>query len=68
MMDKFLQKKVRIEFTDGQVLTGRLISYTTSEDNDDEGDYYTLRADNGQLEGQHIEINPDEVKKVSELS
>ena len=65
--DDYLGKHVRVTFVDGQILTGIMNDYTTSADNDDEGELFGIRPESGSLKGQPVEFPPDEVSKIEVL-
>ena len=51
---EYLGQTVRVTFKDGQILSGKIVDYTSSADNDDEGEYLTIRPQSGKLKGQPI--------------
>lgn len=50
-----------VTFTDGQVLVGRIIDYTSSWDNDDNGAYITIVPESGELKVEHVMCPEKEV-------
>lgn len=56
------QARGKIVFADGQVLIGKIVDYTSSLDNDDEGAYLTIIPESGDLEGEYVECPENEVK------
>ena len=60
----YLGKIVRVTFTNGQILSGMIVDYTSSEDNDYQGEYLTIRPQSGKLEGQSIVFYQDDFKQI----
>ena len=59
--------KVSVEYTDGVKLTGIADDFTSSCDNDDEGDYLVIIPIAGKLKGEYVQANEHEVKTITEL-
>lgn len=55
------QARGMVTFNDGQVLVGRIIDYTSSWDNDDNGAYITIVPESGELKGEHVMCPEKEV-------
>ena len=49
------QARGKIVFTDGQILIGKIIDYTSSQDNDDNDAYLTFVPESGELEGEDVD-------------
>lgn len=55
---------VRVIFKDGQIFTGKLLDFTSSWDNDDEGSYITFEPSIGPLKGLGVMGFDYELEKV----
>lgn len=62
----YLGKEVRVTFKDGAILSGRIIDYTTSEDNDDEGEYLVIRPQSGKLKDRSVAFFENEIESIIE--
>ena len=60
----YLGKIVRVSFKDGQIFSGKIVDYTSSADNDDKGEYLTIRPQSGKLEGQPIVFYKDDFNQI----
>ncbi|WP_076461468.1 hypothetical protein [Limosilactobacillus caccae] len=59
---------IKVLFKDGTILTGKVDDFTSSWDNDDEGDYLTIIPLTGRLKGLDVQVNQFEVKAIMQLS
>lgn len=62
------QARGKVVFYDGQVLIGKIVDYTSSWDNDDEGAYLTIIPESGKLKGEYVECPEDEVRMAEYLN
>lgn len=62
----YLGKEVRVTFKDGAILSGRIIDYTTNEDNDDEGEYLVIRPQSGKLKDRSVAFFEHEIESIIE--
>lgn len=61
------QARGKVIFNDGQTLIGKIVDYTSSWDNDDEGAYLTIVPENGKLKGEYVECPENEVTEAKYL-
>lgn len=61
------QARGKVVFEDGQILIGKIVDYTSSWDNDDNGAYLTIIPESGELKGEYIECPEDEVQYAEYL-
>ncbi|MQW23828.1 MULTISPECIES: hypothetical protein [unclassified Lactococcus] len=60
----YLAKRVKIVSIENKIWIGRVSDYTTSADNDDEGEYICITPESGKLQGQPVVFYPNEIKKI----
>lgn len=65
-LESFVGKTVRVTFKDGKILSGRITDYTTSEDNDDEGEYLVIKPQAGKLKDRSVAFFENEVDSIIE--
>ncbi|AVK62456.1 hypothetical protein C5Z25_12115 [Lactobacillus sp. CBA3605] len=63
----FLNKRVSIEFNDGDVLEGKVVHHTVAGDNDPEEESITFIPETGAMKNQEAEVYEHEVKTVREI-
>ncbi|MFB8530422.1 hypothetical protein [Enterococcus casseliflavus] len=63
-LESYLGKEVRVTFLDGVILSGRIIDYTTSEDNDDEGEYLVIKPQSGKLKDRSVAFFEHEIESI----
>lgn len=63
----YFKKHVKIIFTDGEILTGRVVDYTIAGDNDPEEESIDVAVDAGRFDGRNIEVYQHEIKTITTL-
>ncbi|MBS0953058.1 hypothetical protein ABC426_17465, partial [Lactiplantibacillus plantarum] len=67
MIANFIHKNVKIEFTDGDIWTGKVINYTIAGDNDPEEESIEFIPANGPGKGKMFEVYEHEIKNIKEI-
>ncbi len=56
--------KIKVTFTDGQSLVGTVDHWTSRNDSEDDVQELTIKPTDGELKGQLVNFNENEVKKI----
>lgn len=62
-----LNKRVSIQFTDGDVLVGKVVHHTIAGDNDPEEESITFIPETGIMKNREAEVYNHEIKSVKQL-
>lgn len=62
-----MDKKISIQFTDGDVLTGKVVHHTVAGDNDPEEESITFIPETGVMKNKEAEVYEHEIKSIKQL-